>query len=67
MLTSSSGISGDIRVMLNLTYLIALPILTDRGLHWVKKLKQTNTKLLHVKYGGILWILLNIKNVVKSV
>lgn len=36
--TSDSGNSGEILEILNLRCVIALPILTDNGRHFVKKL-----------------------------
>lgn len=38
-LTWSSAMSGGVWVICSFRYLMALPILTDRGRHWVKKLK----------------------------
>lgn len=41
MSTSDSGSSGEILDILNFRCVIALPILTDRGRHFVKKLNMT--------------------------
>ena len=42
--TCSSGMSGDEWVISSLRYLIAWPILTDKGWHCVKKLQNTKDK-----------------------
>ena len=48
--TSDSGSSGEILEILNLRWVIALPILTDKGRHFVKKLQALTDKyiLIHL-------------------